>query len=354
MPNLIEQIKDFAENYLQEKAQNVTAKKTVPSWTKLVDEIPRTFRRSARLPGSYKVEGSIGKGNITEIPWICFFDKDVTESAQEGYFIVLLFKSDMTGFYLSLNQGWTQYEKLYGAKQGKKEVAKNAKHAQSILRTISSYEKITLNLDAKRDLGKGYELGNICSIYYELSSLPSETQIVNDLRNLMAAYLELKGMVGKNIFNIGGLISEDAFQEATQSSEPKPLPNGPINKKSKTNSTNGSNWYRDPSIARDAIRDALYLCEIDKNHMTFIAKATGNPFVEAHHIFPMEYQEEFEFSLDVPENIVALCPNCHRKLHHAELEDKKDIIKSLYEIREESLNQRGIIASYSDLCEMYR
>ena len=30
--------------------------------------------------------------------------------------------------------------------------------------------------------------------------------------------------------------------------------------------------------------------------------------MEAHHLIPMEFQDDFEHSIDVPENIISLCP----------------------------------------------
>lgn len=36
------------------------------------------------------------------------FNKEITESAQRGYFIVYLFREDMEGVYLSLNQGMNE------------------------------------------------------------------------------------------------------------------------------------------------------------------------------------------------------------------------------------------------------
>lgn len=37
----------------------------------------------------------------------------------------------------------------------------------------------------------------------------------------------------------------------------------------------------------------------------------GRPFLEVHHILPLG-----RGGLDVVENVIALCPNCHRKRHH--------------------------------------
>jgi 5-methylcytosine-specific restriction protein A len=66
-----------------------------------------------RAPARYKVEGSAGKGNWAGCPWISVFDVSITESAQSGYYPVYLFREDMTGLYLSLNQGVTEVREKY-------------------------------------------------------------------------------------------------------------------------------------------------------------------------------------------------------------------------------------------------
>ena len=55
----------------------------------------------------YKVSASAGQGGWAEVPWLGIFHKDVSTSAQEGYYIVYLFRGDSEGVYLSLNQGFT-------------------------------------------------------------------------------------------------------------------------------------------------------------------------------------------------------------------------------------------------------
>ncbi|MDB5159629.1 MAG: ATPase associated with various cellular 5 [Mucilaginibacter sp.] len=55
----------------------------------------------------YKVKGTVGVGGLPAILWIAIFDILVTQSAQSGYYPVFLFRDDMSGFYLSLNQGVT-------------------------------------------------------------------------------------------------------------------------------------------------------------------------------------------------------------------------------------------------------
>jgi hypothetical protein len=122
----------------------------------------------------------------------------------------------MTGFYLSLNQGWTQYESVYGVRNGKVEIRENTKKAQSILSKISQYDLGVINLEASNRLAKGYELGNICSIYYEISNLPGESTIISDLMNLIEIYRELKQYIGKNILDIKGSGQKKDFQKETK------------------------------------------------------------------------------------------------------------------------------------------
>lgn len=68
----------------------------------------------------YYVNGSVGQGAWATIPWLGCFDRSVTTSATNGYYLVYLFKEDMSGFYLSLNQGYTYFRTKYGTKNGRK------------------------------------------------------------------------------------------------------------------------------------------------------------------------------------------------------------------------------------------
>jgi 5-methylcytosine-specific restriction enzyme A len=84
-----------------------------------------------------------------------------------------------------------------------------------------------------------------------------------------------------------------------------------------------------------------------------MSNSTGKMYVEAHHVIPMEYQDNYEFSLDVPENIVALCPNCHRKIHMAHASEIKNMLNKLFIMRETDLQSRGIAISLENLAKMH-
>lgn len=116
----------------------------------------------------------------------------------------------------------------------------------------------------------------------------------------------------------------------------------------------GGGFLRDPRIAAAAILDANFKCEIDPRHHTFVSNAKGRPYVEAHHLIPFGRQGGFEFSLDVPANIVSLCPNCHRLLHHGTQVDKAPKLVELFAQRKTRLLEKGLRISEADLLKLYR
>jgi len=82
-----------------------------------------------------KVQGSCGKGNWATIPWISILNKKITQTTQEGVYIVYLFSEDMKRIYLTLNQGYTKLKQ----KHGKKEVIEIMQNnAVSIRESIAS------------------------------------------------------------------------------------------------------------------------------------------------------------------------------------------------------------------------
>jgi 5-methylcytosine-specific restriction protein A len=317
-------------------------------------KLPALFHNKAGIPKSkYKIQGSIGQGNPAEIPWICVFDLDITKSAQDGFYIVYLFTSDMSGVYLSLNQGWTQYEREYGTKEGRIEIKNNATISKNLLKSDQGFSYSQIDLKATKSLGKGYELGNICSVYYDSNKIPAEEDLINDLRNLIGVYRELKGLVGSDIIDIKGQLDEDSFQVEIQKGKRKVLLSGAIQKKEKKQSSYSATWARDSNMAFTALDNAKFQCENDSNHETFISARTGKQFVEAHHLIPMEYQGNFSVSIDVPENIVSLCPNCHRAFHNSELSIKEELISKFYAIRKSSLKEREINVSKEEILQYY-
>lgn len=110
-------------------------------------------------------------------------------------------------------------------------------------------------------------------------------------------------------------------------------------------------YMREKKVAMNAMAHADYLCEIDKKHPTFVRKYINLNYTEPHHLIPIAYSDLFDVSLDVEENVVSLCSNCHNLLHYGR--DYEVILKRLYGERIEYLRKVGLYITFEELFEMY-
>lgn len=321
----------------------------------LTKQIPESIYSNVKLSkDKFKVTGSIGQGGIADIPWICIFDLDITSTASNGYYIVYLFDAQLENLYLCLGQGWTQYETAFGVTEGRFRIgnAVNAIRDQLIL--PQSFSHTTIDLTSTGGLAKGYRDGVIFSKKYHLSSLPDDHTLINDLNVVLKSYHELKSLIGLNIMDFDIFVKEESFQNQIQDSAPK-TPKGKIKRKKKIRTHLKETYVRCIGPSADAIKNANYKCENDENHTTFISAASGRQYVEAHHLIPMEFQDDFEYSIDVPENIISLCPTCHRLFHHAAAEAKEDILGKFFDKRSIALsNERGVSINKEKLLGYYK
>ncbi len=110
-------------------------------------------------------------------------------------------------------------------------------------------------------------------------------------------------------------------------------------------------YPRDRQIALNALAHANFSCEIDPKHPTFIKKHSDKTYTEPHHLIPLAMQDQFDVSLDVEENIISLCSNCHNEIHYGENADR--LVRELYGKRKEHLEKVGIVVSKENLLAMY-
>ncbi len=111
-------------------------------------------------------------------------------------------------------------------------------------------------------------------------------------------------------------------------------------------------WRRSGLMRNQIIVAADYKCEIDRGHESFIAEATGKPYMEGHHAIPLRKQSQFTLSLDVYANIICLCPICHRRIHFGLKEDRGMLMNKIYEERADRLYNSGIRLSKEEFVGM--
>ena len=153
---------------------------------------------------------------------------------------------------------------------------------------------------------------------------------------------------------VGDYIYQKEVEKSTKSSVSVLIDDVPVDKPLKNDKTTSKGYKRNGQKGKNAIADAEYLCEVDNKHKDFTSKVTGENYVEAHHLIPIEYQDSFDVSIDVEANIISLCVGCHRKLHHAVFEEIEPIIRELYKKRKERLNKCNIGLEFETLMEMYQ
>lgn len=316
-------------------------------------------------PSRFIISGSPGKGQWSEVPWIAIYDNRITKSAMIGYYIVYLFRADGKGVYLSLNQGYTYFATTY-KKLAYVNIQKVTEYAKRRLQSSNYFSTEPIILSSNKDLPKGYEYGHICGKYYPLNAIPEDRQLLNDLRNMMGVYSELTGYLGlrndykERIERILSLPLEEQtdeedneFQTRVDISVPKESPRVAQKRPDPVIQNGTERWVGDPGISKGRLKDAYFLCEIDKKHLTFISASSGDPYMEGHHLIPLNRQEQYAFDLDVSENIISLCPICHRFVHLGKIEHKIDILKIIFSAKAKGLERMEIPITWEKLSEIY-
>lgn len=143
-------------------------------------------------------------------------------------------------------------------------------------------------------------------------------------------------------------INRDTFSDVNEDFEYSGIPQ---KKKASVLSKGRPTPPRSRRVAKNALAHADYRCEIDGDHFTFTRKNSDKPYTEPHHLIPLSMQDVFEYSLDVEENVVSLCSNCHNWIHLGQ--GAEELIRQLYDERIEHLRKVKLDISIDDLLKMY-
>lgn len=131
----------------------------------LCRDIPDYLRNLPEVDECYIVRGKMGSANKSDCPWVAIMDRNITSSTQKGLYVCFLFKKDMSGFYLTLTQGITNFEELFG-KHKYDNAEKVAEYFVSQIHDVS-YVSEAIDLGVGRgSLGYGYERCTIIQKQY--------------------------------------------------------------------------------------------------------------------------------------------------------------------------------------------
>lgn len=222
------------------------------------------------------------------------------------------------------------------------------KKYQSFLDNYKAYEEILSDINAgannKSNKGLSYKnslakiLVNYERIYGKTPEDPSSKETIDNLKRIqnMPSFIMVNQQKGRfynaaleGYFNFVSHRNPKIVMRSNKKSDQSKYI--PIYKAKKEQITS---YYfpRDQRFALIAMESNNWQCFFNKKHELF-KKDDGTPYLEAHHIIPMKYYEDFNVSIDQPCNIVPLCPNCHRKIHHAQMHVRYKMIRNLYNRR---------------------
>lgn len=278
-------------------------------------EIPEYVSEITGNNDRYLVEGSPGKGNWAYVPWVAVLDRFITETVQDGYYVVYLIKENFSGIYLSLNQGVTTVQNQYGS--GAKD-ALRVRASDYLARLGNSSNKyikgpIDLAITPKSKLGPLYEVGAICSLFYSAENIPNDEILKKDLLNILDLYFILTSKENQ-LFNLNELEDDEAGLEYENL------------KKVRTH----KRIERNRKLAEKVKKLKGYTCEACGFNFEKEYGEIGKGFIEAHHLTPIHKLEGEKVALDPLKDFSVLCANCHRMIHRSELVSEVNEFRAKY------------------------
>lgn len=110
------------------------------------------------------------------------------------------------------------------------------------------------------------------------------------------------------------------------------------------------------SLKKIAKTASNYRCEYDsiENCKYFTSKENDENYLEIHHFIPRQFSNDFDYSIEVLENYVALCPNCHRKIHSAVDRERKHLLHILLNNRANDLQNVGLNVTQKNVSDYYK
>ncbi len=165
-----------------------------PLWSTFED-LQRAFSSLpfVRQNRHLRVDWSIGVGGQSRVPWIAFLDDRLTRTTRTGVYCVYLFREDMSGVCLTINQGSTGEEpQFYTVRRTSR--ARLREQAERLRPRFRDLEKHGFSMDTNIDLrtesplGKAYEVGTIAHKFYATRDVPNDEVLLDDLERALSAY----------------------------------------------------------------------------------------------------------------------------------------------------------------------
>ncbi len=216
---------------------------------------------------------------------------------------------------------------------------------------IQKYDFEELHEQLSRDVDYSYFLYNVQGFNINLIDTPSQdASSAQPAKSTVSAYIEDDDETSylSKVDDIKETnINEDAGIDAYKT-EPITVSKFNVGRRFRTN----------PLLGKIAIKKAYYSCEKDYTHETFISKKTNQNYMEAHHLIPVCFQKDiwdkYQVNIDCVENLVSLCPTCHKAIHYGTKEVQTSMIEQLYEKCVPKYRAIGLPITLDEVKKLYK
>lgn len=217
---------------------------------------------------------------------------------------------------------------------------------------IAKYDFEDLHNQLVRNVDYAYFLHNTQNFNINLVDTPDGSAIEETTEKITVSsfidenedendYLEKVDSIDER--NINDDVGKDAYK-----AEPVAVMQSGQKRKFRTN----------PLLGKLAIKKANYQCECDNAHISFISKKTKKSYMEAHHLIPVCFQKEmwdkYGVNIDCVENLVSLCPTCHKAFHYGSNEVKSKLIEQLFAKCAPKFRAIGLNISLEEIKKLYK
>lgn len=165
-------------------------------------DIPLTLASLTLDSVNFKFKGSDGQGNVTEVPWVAAFHKEITLTATTGYYVVWLFPESRKEVILELGLGVTQFSDLWGENSKALDAAGRA--GSKVLNISKPHIDSIFDEELKRRCRfgeippfgpkfdhKAYGKAAVVSVSYPVDSIPGDAELASDFQQFMRLYRRL-------------------------------------------------------------------------------------------------------------------------------------------------------------------
>lgn len=264
------------------------------------NDVPETIREIIGNDDRYLVVASAGHGNWARSPWAAVFDKLITESAQDGYYVVYLVREDFGGIYLSLNQGITSPKMIYGSSAKTAVKVRAADYLERLGFNASGLIRgpIDLASSGSSNLSSFYEAASICAKFYPKDSIPADSQLSADLLQFLDLYLKLTSL------------DEQLFEHADAEADELHLGDEDLR-----HLREHKRIERNRKLALSAKKIHGYACKACGFDFEHRYGSIGRHFIEVHHLTPIANLGGQRLTLNPSTDFTVLCSNCHSMIH---------------------------------------